>query len=387
MDAPQAPPDATVQTVTVTIVHHPLNPSQYAFFVAYQDGDQAWALATRGAGDTYSFPVADPAGRYGTAIGCLTPAFAGVSLFYATVGELATITNDLGQCGDAAPPNTVTVSGTITGTAGEQTDVSYYLNGAVADPVTGAYVMTVYPGTHDLFVVRGAPVDRLAIVRDLAVSADTTVDVGLPAVGFAPVTFGATLPLSGGETGQVQGGFITNGGGLNLGVDQTSPFTYFSIPPAARQPSDVFWAYGRATGTNQSQSVQMFMAAPMDVTLVPAEPITGVSTTVATSQPYIRLGVTWGVYPGATELGWSASQSSVGWSLRELTAGWLAGQTVWEMPDLSAITGWDPRYQLTPGVEVFGNLAVTTCSPSVVGCPEIAGTIEKTAAMAYSMTP
>ena len=388
-DAP--PPDAAIPTVTVTVLNHPVQPSLYAFFVAYQDGDGAWTLATRGAGDTYTFPVSDAAGRYAVAMGCVQDPRRNLDLWYATVGELPSFTALVFACGDGQG---TTANLTITPANRNSEPATFAYDGgiALAPDASGNYDLSVHPGVRDLLAARGNPPDLLGRSNDLTIAGNKTLAFDFATQAAAPELFTITMTPASGET-PFTSVYLTaaNGSAIFENTSGSIPtVTGRALATGLRRAGDVYTIDGYVTKTGYVRETIVDTDTPVATTLDLPPAMTGVTdTVVSTTQPYVRIGTSWDAYAGAQAFEWRASQSSTFWITHIITSGWLAGANTWQMPNLSSLPGWDSRYPLVTGAAVTVALTVfqTTGPITEVLGTRTAGSITKVAATSASVTP
>jgi hypothetical protein len=91
--------------------------------------------------------------------------------------------------------------------------------------------------------------------------------------------------------------------------------------------------------------------------------------------PYVTLQTTWPAYTDVTGYAWTATQQcggnmacAVSWSA-VLSPGVTGNMPGYQMPDLSALTGWKPAFQLVGGSQVVGSVTAFTSSAGASDFP------------------
>lgn len=351
----------TFRTVTLRFFRNG-QPAQ-ADFVAFQDGDGAWQAA-QGSGGVYQMNVSDPGGRYGLAIaytevGHGTGSSSHVQIFHATVQEVAEIRWD---AGDPPATSTVTVSGTVTGPAGNYAMIA--MRQAQTSAFAGAtYSLSVAPGVHDLAAALFPGFDkaeRLVLRRGVQVAADTTIDISFDsAEAFAPVSFTAGVEGGAGTFGGAVLSFTTAGGTtvplVQLFETDLGNLQLGGVPASKQQEGDIHnltvFSYG------ERRTAIRYFKQPNNLTVTLPPPFGDVSVTSAGETPYLRLTAQWQPYQDAQGYymiftsetpqvsGRSRQVTTTAWSVN-LSSGWIGGGSSYTLPDLSGVPGWDNKWGL-----------------------------------------
>ena len=339
----------TKLTLTTFTASGPVNTQ----LVAVQDGDGAWTVVSGTAG-VYTATVHD---RYGLTIACSTATFSSVFTIYATVADGTSWYVD--DCSDAGPA-AATISGSITGAAAA--NPTRVLNGfdSVDVPAgTTTYTLPTTAGPSKLFgeeMVDNRPVTFAT--ADTTVADGATVNLDL-ATGFAPETHTLTA------NGPINGASLSYRDVHDIAVLDfvASPFTDFRAVPANKLGNGL----NRLTVTGPisstaSQLVIRYFTNPTDQTIVlpPALQLPQQPSAVAT--PYPTGTAQLPVQAGVTTYGFDFSttnqttQVSHDW-FAELTDAYASetfpsGTISYTMPDLHALAGWQPGFQLEAGTAI-----------------------------------
>ncbi len=332
-------------------------------FVAFQDGDGAWQAA-QSSGGVYQMNVSDPGGRYGLAIvytevGHGTGSSSHVQIFHATVEEVAEIRWDAGD-----PPATsyVTVSGTVTGPAGNYAMIA--MRQAQTSAFAGTdYSLRVAPGVHDLAAALFPSFDRaerMLLKRGVQVAGATTIDINFDsAEAFATVSFTAGVEGGTGTYGNAVLSFETAGGTtipiVQLSETDLGSFQLGGVPADKQQDEDMHsltvFSYG------ERRMAIRYFKQPNNLTVTLPPPFGDVSVTSAGETPYLRLTAQWQPYQDAQGYymiftsetpqvsGRSRQVTTTTWSVN-LSSGWIAGGSSYTLPDLSTVPGWNNGWGL-----------------------------------------
>jgi hypothetical protein len=184
----QVAPDTAPASPRITLTDSSKGSSQVKW-VAASDGDGPWQRV-EGTGKSYSFEV--KGSRYGLAIVCAAEGGAFGELVHATVAELPGLAVDC-----STPPLAMTrhkVSGKVTGLGAGATlelqagDGAYTVTVTEAQPTTTTmYQIDLPPATYDMAAIAslaGKPTHAV-LRRDLALGADTVIDLDFAAPGAA----------------------------------------------------------------------------------------------------------------------------------------------------------------------------------------------------------
>jgi hypothetical protein len=385
----------TPHTVKLTLTNRPTNAQMFSFIVAYQDGGAAWKLAPAPTGDTYTFEVHAPS--YGVAYTCIgtqlgtsSGQLRTVTAAHFAVGERTEVTLDVpARCSDRAGMNAVTLTGSVTNRPfGGFVTVTWGNRTTAVGSQTGNFQLQAPQGTHDLVVAHSVPVgngdfyvDRVWIARDVALTtsgtrqidfseADDTLQFGVDTSDVnqnARVTTSTTLYTANGTQG--------------LLVRQSGNPETFALADAQQRTSDIYDQSIAVTVLGRGATITHATNDPADQTWDAPPPFGAApQTTVATTMPYITLQTMWPVYPGVTGYTWNAIQQlqaqqcgantpcTIVWSA-VLSPGVTGNMPGYQMPDLSALTGWKPAWQLVAGTQVVGSVTAFTSSAGASDFP------------------
>ncbi len=417
--APDAPNGGG--NVTVTLTNQPGTPATFDFIVAYQDGDGAWKVAPAPSGDTYTLPIAS--GRYGVAWTCSATAggvgggaFRLVDLTYFTVAERPSLTMTIpNRCTDRASVTPVTITGTISNRPAAGGRLSVALGSgrpAFVSATTGTYSIDVAPGTYDLIVTHspatggGGPggggdvvVDQAFVQRGLAVTAAATQDVD-----FSKASATQTFPVTvtGNGTASTSTTLYAGGTVATLVRDATTPFETNALATADGKSTDVYLQSITVAGAGQSATTESATATPAAETYAAPAALGGAIATVGAATPYPQIKTTWTAYANAIGYNWAVTQALTGTACGTGTAacavdwtatisnGWLGTAGSYQMPDLSAVTGWNAIFQPATGTMITGAVEAETSSAGASDFPfgaPAAGTTRTRASSDFTVTP
>jgi hypothetical protein len=402
------------QAITVTLTNRPNTASTFSFLAAYQDGSGAWQAAPPPTGDTYTFTVS--AQTWGFAWTCVTAGSATreVSLYYFTVAEATNLTIAVpDRCTDRTP-TAVALNGTISNPpVGGGLSVAFARSAVSATTGTSTtYAMSAQPATHDLLVGHSSAtlngdvvIDKAAVQRSLAVSGTTTTANVNYNNAQSTQTATVTVNTTAGQTAKVSTTLYTAGGTVYSMVKQTAAtsFTSTGLAGALAQAGDVYNQQIDVSSPGALAIVQNWVASVANQTYSAPASLGGAASTVPTDVPYPRIKTTWAAYSGSIGYDWSASQSlsgsacggnggncSVIWTAA-LSPGAVGTSPTTEMPDLSALTGWDMKFQMQTGTNVTGSVRAATSSKGAsdfpVTDPAAAGTQRTFVSSTWTATP
>jgi hypothetical protein len=362
IDGPPVSPDAPTQTITFTLTGRPNVAATFSFVAAYQDGTGPWQLAPPPSGDTYTFSVASPTWSF--AWTCVTAIDRTVMMYRFAVAERTSLTDQLtGLCTDRNP-TPVALSGTISN-APAMGSIGVAWGSYSVDAVGNAYTFDpgVAPATHDLVAVHRPPfttsyvADSAVVQRGLAVAASTTAPIDFR---NAPATQTAAI------TGVPANGIVLSG--VTTASGTYVDLSYYTAPPAtggylaaglAASQAAAGDVYSQLIVAGQLNS-ETYDAAVTAHTFVAPPSMGFASSSVASNMPYPQIRTTWPAYPSAVGYTWSASQNltasqcgstvacTVSWDAF-LSPGAVTASPRFQMPDLSALSGWDPRLAFQTG--------------------------------------
>ena len=413
-------------TITLTLTDHPSNASMFSFVVAYQDGAGAWTLAPPPSGDTYTFTVNSAA--YGVAWTCVNSTLNSreVDVLYFAVAERTSITAVVPpRCTDFAFPANVGLSGTITNATQNTTyHVAFGLRGPANDPKTGAaqtsvaYAMETPPSTHDLIAGNdtaggvAATTDVLIgsafVERGLAINAATvghTIDFSTAvAAASAAVT---NVPTGTTTRSVVSTDLVSKNGTAFTFVRQTATGTTFlptrGLSSGQADPADVYLQQIRVddSRTGSSAITQNWVTTIAAQAYTAPTAFGGTIASVAAATPYPQIKTTWSAYTGTIGYAWTAAQPAtnqacagvancITWTVG-VSPGTSGSSPQVQMPDFSALTGWDTKLQFATGTAVNGSVAAIVSSVGPTDFPDLAtppaGTTRAIVGSGWTVTP
>jgi hypothetical protein len=377
----------TPHTVKVTLTNRPTNAAMFSFIVAYQDGGAPWTLAPAPTGDTYTFEVHAPS--YGVAYTCIgtqlgttATQLRTVTAAHFAVGERTEITLDVpARCSDRAGMNAVTLGGSVT-----NRPLGGFLTVTWGDRVTtvgsqsGNFQLQAQAGTHDLVVAHSVPVgngdfyvDRVWIARDVALTMSGTRQINFSeAQQTAQMAVNFSSPELQARVSASTTAYTANGTHGLLVRESFNPST-IAFAAAQRRTSDIFDQSISVNSLGRGATITHATNAPTDQTWTAPPPLGAPQTTLPTSMPYATLQTTWPAYTDVTGYAWTASQQlpsqqcganmpcTISWSA-VLSPGVTGNMPGYQMPDLSALTGWKKAFQLVEGAQVVGSVTAFTSS-------------------------
>lgn len=344
---PGSPTKLTLTTFTAT---GPVNTQ----LVALQDGDGAWTVVSGTAG-VYTATVHHD--RFGLMVACSAATFSSVFTIYATPADGTSWYVD--DCSDAGPA-AATISGNITGAAAaNSTRVINGFDFIDAPAGTTTYSLPTTAGPSKLFgeeLVNDRPVKLTTV--DTTVADGATVNFDL-ATGFAPETH--TLSAN----GPINGASLSYRNVNSIAVLDfvASPFSDYRGVPASQLGNGL----NRLTITGPisstaSQDVIRYFTTPTDQTITLPAPLQLPQQPSAVATPYPTATAELAVQAGTTLYGFDFSttnqttMASHDW-FAEMTGSYVAakfpgGTVSYTMPDLHALAGWQPGFQLETGTAI-----------------------------------
>ena len=369
-------PSVTVRTSTPASSLGPSAPAS-ATWAAYRREDGTWAplAETQPGSATYAVPATTP--RWAAAFACADDQSSLVVVREGAVGSTGSPDVELDRFCARALPDNVTLSGTIShlpqGTS--WLDFGYPLEsrGAVlpsAGNVASYEEVNLAAGVWDLaFGLRPSPGEafsRVAIVRAETLAADATLDLdfGGPNVvapgtgrisldGFDPTHESIFAPVY----------FATSGAerGLDLGpqdIPLATPLVlaYATLPASFVLPGrDRYRAElsARANDDSAARGLIVEFGAPLDLQLTLPPPLPPPAVTLAATAPHPRVAARVSRRDDADDYVLDAveqvsNRSSRAWRVR-MTDPDPGADVALEMPDLSAVPGFDPTWSLPAG--------------------------------------
>jgi hypothetical protein len=343
------------ETTTITFAIRSLDgATETDDVVLVSDNGGAWRPMTLD-GEVFTAEVVGP--RYAVARGCSEPlfAFAEAWIYFLTI-EDGTALTDVG-CHDS--PTVRTVSGTLTGVAGNQRGTVYAEHGAgFFGAGATAYQLTTGSGTTDLVARLNASsqprvTQRLLIVRDLDVTVDTVRDLDFVTEGFDPVEHQFTVTgIEEGDVETVSVALLSNvPGGFDKGIESFNggPTDRYHAPPAERLEAGERLIVTRgASGIGTTRQVSVVIDTPADLTAVLGPAYAAPEPNVIATTPSVRLAGTLPLVAGGDLYQTDAiffddvTFDSIYWT-QFYTARWAEGSTeiAFAHPELAGIGGWD----------------------------------------------
>ncbi len=398
--------------VSVIVTDHPTDAAMFSYVAAYADGDGAWQPAPTPNGDIYTLPISSSTYRF--AYTCDAPLAGGgadtriVTLAHFATAARPSLTFALpNRCTDRLA-DTVQLSGTISNQPGTGSlEVLWGDRNLTVGP-SGKYSGMVEPATRDLFVAHvvattgvGAapPIDFIASARAVTVSGATVQDLDF-STAQPLATFAITASGSVGKVSTETDLATANGTNTALVQAAMAPLSTGSLPTAQMQSDDVYNQIITETSSGQAMSTSNATAMPGAITYSAPAPLGGALAAVTATTPYPIITTSWTAYPNAIGYTWVATQSLTGTACGNsepaCTITWTSldgvttGAGMYEMPDLSALAGWTPAFELGAGALVTGTVQAMTSSGGATDFPAgnpTVGTQRTFARSAWSVTP
>ncbi len=375
---------------------------------AVQDGSGAWARVLPSTPGVFQFNVLSGTG--GVAYVQAEGAGFEKSVFFASQAELI-------QLGVSSCPNVVvkTINGTVTGNDGFNL-VNISLGGRTTRVTPGGSafsIANVPDGPRDLFAARVlqleginfvSRLERIFLRRNVNVANNGSVgviDMNGPE-SFAPAQRALTLTNTLGHQLQVSTLFETLNGGTAalLGFDLPSTATtrpWYGVPGERLIAGDKHTVIAQAyTGTDpisslNGRSVLFLTAAPQDQTIAFGPSLTGASTSIVTTSPYVRMRTTYASPQADYNRYFEASyeQDVSGGRLVQvnMSAAYAAGSPDLLVPDLSGVSGFISDWGLKPGSELTWKFTAVGWTGGGIGGPTADGAIAKSAQAGAKITP
>jgi hypothetical protein len=390
-----APPDAAGIAITVTLTDRPNTPATFSFVAAYQDGSGSWHAAPSPTGDAYTFGVTS--GTWGFAWTCVTATDREVQMYRFTVAERTTLTAQIPAGCTDRNPTPVALSGTISNPPAGTIAVAWSDRSAA---VTGGTSYTfdpgVDPGTHDLVATHRVPVgtsgsytvDSAVVQPGVAVTASTT-----QGIDFTNAQATQTVPITNVPSNAfVLTGVLTAGGTFESLSSITPPgasYVAVGLNASQAQPGDVYSQLIVAVASGESFNTETYDATVTAHAWVEPALLGTVSSMVVATTPYPQIQSTWPAYPGTFGYTWSASESLdatacggtgcfVSWDAF-VSPGAAGTSPQFQLPDLSAVAGWDSRLALQTGAMAGVLVGAGTSSAGASDFPPVlapaAGTV------------
>jgi hypothetical protein len=331
-------------------------------WVAARSGDASWTRVAGNASNEFSFQVDTRGG-----IAYVLPRGGGYDLTvqYGTREELQLMGAALCESGTGA---TKTINGTVVGMG----DLALIALGSSSSFVMGStnfQLTDVPPGTVDLVGTRiaisgaGALVtNRLFIQRGLNPPNNSSVTVDFNGQNsFAPGTANLTLSNLSGDAASVYSLYRTANGttwflGLEADPSTTGTRPYTGVPADRQAAGDLHWvmafasAPGKENPTDQRTAMHIFRTLEnRTISFGPA--LSPVQASVVASQPYARIRLSYQAQQEYSSYFNAQFMQDTRDASVSMSAGYLGGSSavVLEVPDFTAVAGWDNTWGLRAG--------------------------------------
>jgi len=405
--------------ISVTLNNRPTNAGMFTFVVAYQDGSSAWQLAGAPTNDTYTFNVNSPSwGVAWTCIGNAAGPTSGlgeirqVTEVHFAVAERTSVTMDVPpRCTDRAPA-TVALTGLVTNrtNGGGLWLVDFGGQTGIVNQNTGGYRVEALPGTHDVVLrhlqaVGGNAGDfattETVVDRAVAVTGATMHNIDASAA-TATQSFAVNI-LAPGNGRAAASTILYSAGGTTSTMDRLSQnFESDALAQGQAVNGDVYDQQMSVAASGQTAIVTSATAAPADQTFTAPTPLGGAASAVAGATPYPMIHTTWNAYSSTVGYAWTATQTptpqqcggntpcTIVWAAL-LSPGVTGNSPGYQMPDLSALTGWSANLAFATGAMVTGYAEAETSSAGASDFPPVtppaAGTQRTYVRSDFTVTP
>lgn len=343
------------------------------YWMAYQDGDGAWALAQK-TSTGFTFQVSNTAGKYGLVMVSEDPSGRSdqgprvTSLFF-TRQEVPTV--DLTFPTRPAASVFLTIDGAPTG-SGAPTSCFLGIGsslrslGYCAASASDNVFVNTYAGTVDTFLTHldaAGQADLFLAQRDVAVSDKARLNFDFTTASRLSATQPSRLinevPVAG-ETFSYSATYVSSSSRAWISHSSQSSLSYPLIPDALRRPTDYYsvgltasadqnGAYARRFGgyrslSGKGQDVQLpSYVKPIEVGLVPG---------ASAPRPALR----WTPLKGSlmSDLEVFSYTPSQPWWFATFSSGWMGGQAQmsYNFPDLSSL-GWKSSWYLVDSGDLY----------------------------------
>jgi len=385
-------PSAGGTTIQVTLTNRPDQAAMFSFVVAYQDGSGPWQLAGAPSGDTYTFDVNSPSWAVAWTCNAVVNGQNGalslrnVTEAHFAVAERTMLTMDVPpRCTDRDPP-LVALSGTVNNRSGGFYVVNFGDRSAIVGQ-QGTYRILTPAGTHDLVLrhlqfsgsTNDYTVAETAIDRGVAVTADTAHDLD---ASIAVATQAFNVDVTPPQNGRAQATtLLYSAGGTQATMARVGQnYQSIALDPAQAAAGDVYDQQILVAAAGQTAIVTNATATPGDQTFTAPDPLGGATSTVPATAPYPQILTTWAPYANIVGYTWTAAQQPslpdcggttpclITWSAL-LSPGVTGNSPGYRMPDLSALTGWDPAVAFVAGTQIAGYAEADTSSAGASDFP------------------
>jgi hypothetical protein len=375
---------------------------------AAQDGSGAWTRVMPSSPGIFQFNVASGTG--GVAFVQAEGTAFEKSIYFASQAELI-------QQGTSFCPNATgkTINGTVTGIEGISL-VNISLGGRTAQVTPGLSafsIANVPDGPRDLFAARVLLLEGTTFVNRLEriflrrnVNLANNGSVGAidfnGSESFAPAQRTLTLTNTMGHQLTVTTNFQTLNGGSEslLGLDLTSTATsrpWYGVPADRQIAGDKHTVIASAIpgldpiSALNGRSVLFFTAAPQDQTIAFGPSLTGASTTIIGTAPYVRLRTTYATpqadYNRYFVVAYNQGVNSDRIVQVNMSAAYAGGSPDLAIPDFSAVSGFNNDWGLRTGTELSWTFSAVGWTGGGIGGPTADGAIAKSAQAGAKITP
>ena len=304
--------------------------------VAFADGLGAPFVPLTGAGGVYDFTVTSADGRYSVLVAC--EGRGGVRLHHALASE-GTDLHMVGCLSVTEPFPQGTFAGTVVNHTCLNAAVGF--SSVLSGCGLGNWIADAPLGPNDIIAQDRAPTQadppvRIYVEHGINLAANNQAhQIDFQSALSAPAVTNSVTGMPNQLGRAVE--FFTRYTGSNMSPSATA---YVGVPAALRQPEDIHrWCLGVLNG----ERFCTYFKEPVD--LVAAEPpvpeVTGTAAVVATS-PYPLHQVDWDLAGGDPITGYRfelLGDPNRVWTVHA-SAGFMGGETVYQIPDLSAVAGF-----------------------------------------------
>lgn len=348
-------------------------------WVAFQDGDGAWTQALPVIGGqrvTFGHAFTTDRGAIATAR-VFNSGLTTVSVQYGLPSELAIVADTTpAHCASTAPQ---TLLGTV---AGIDTNEVASINAgfgtrdlvALGEGSTEFALPSLVAGPQDILATRisrlnGTEVLTRVIVRHTPTLPDSAT---LPVIDFnsaeaftpaiAHVTVNGLGPEGATSRTRLRTSLSQSEISFLTSSDNASSRTFYAIPESRLQSSDlqVLSAAANPTTAGIIRSAEVYFRAAVDQTLTLGAPATMPALTVAATTPSLRLRAKFDIQADYDRLTGITYQQGLNTIVTvSMTAAYAALGTGYDLivPDLARAPGFDPRWALRAGTDVFWSVA------------------------------
>jgi hypothetical protein len=388
------------------------DPSEVPVWAAAQNGTGAWTNVTRGANNTFTFPVGATGG-----IAIVTKDAAGFStnVIYGSQADLTALA--LGnQCrGLNASTGTTRLTGTVTGTGGPAAHSLVSVGGAFTLHPTiqgsGFTLDSAPAGTRDLLAASYindandfSAISRILLRRKLNYTSTIPALAFFGTEDFVPAGGRVGFTNTGSDKVVAQVSFVTANGATAPFVTTTATtlvrVPYVGIPDAILRPEDlhiITVAATPASGSSSRVAILLRHSVSVDVDTVTFGPALNQPTISSIgAAPYLRLRAqlaSQATYGAAAHARYVQTANTAAVAMTAGYAGNTPANWVLDVPDLTS-AGYDPSWGLQSGTslswEVFaagGNVLQLFGATPVSGAGIVAAAVSNGSATLNRLSP